>query len=87
VVATDMRGRLVPSSAGLYRASENTLLSPALMLSAGLSYRLSRNLRLVATLCAAAPWRSSTVVIAGRDAATYGAPIIAAGMGVEAVWP
>jgi len=87
LVATDLRGRLAPSSAGLYRASEDTLLSPALTLSAGLSYRLSRNLRLGATLCAAAPRRSTTVVIAGRDAATYGAPIIAAGMGVEAVWP
>lgn len=87
LVATDMRGRLAPSSAGLYRAREDTLLSPALMLSAGLSYRLSRNLRLGATLCAAAPWRSPTIVIAGRDVATYGAPILAGAMGVDAVWP
>lgn len=87
LVATDLRGHLAPSSAGLYRTSENVLLSPALTLSTGLSYRLSRNLRLGATLCAAAPWRSPTIVIAGRDAATYGAPIIAAAIGVEAVWP
>jgi hypothetical protein len=87
LVATDIRGRLAPTSAGLYRAREDTLLSPALMLSAGLSYRLSRNLGLGATICGTAPWRSSTIVVAGRDAASYGAPMIAAAMGVEAVWP